>query len=161
MTEPEAILAASDVLHDVSKEATGGLGFEHAIALRKALHVLISDARQALSDVESEMVRQVEKNAKTVDGVTYVRGKKKSITTDHERLLSVAYQRALRDATQPDGTVDWQALGEYVGNIIVTLYLSPSTQPKQSGLDFLDVKKTQYTQERITGWKLLALGDED
>jgi hypothetical protein len=28
-------------------------------------------------------------------------------------------------------------------------------------LDFLDVKKTQYTQERITGWKLLALGDED
>jgi hypothetical protein len=160
MIEPEAVLAATDVVEGVSEEATHGFGFEHAISMRRALQQHIAAARQALSDVESEMVRQVEKNAKTIDGVTYTRGAVKSFTTDHERLLSVAYQRALQEATQPDGNIDWEALGEYYGNIMTTLYLSPSTKPKVSGLEFLGVGKKQYTTERINGWKLLAIGED-
>jgi hypothetical protein len=161
MTTPEDVYAARFVLDDVSKEATEGFGFEHAISMRRALLDLISTARQTLSDVESEMVRQVEKHAKTIDGVTYTRSARKSVTTDHERLLSMAYQRALQEATQPDGNVDWEALGEYFGNIMVSLYLSPSTTPKATGLKFLGVGKKQVTTESITGWQLGVYGEED
>lgn len=161
MTTPADIDAAIDVLYDVSKEATEGMGFDEAIALRASLQLLIREARQTLSDVESEMCRQVEKHAKTIDGVTYRRGAKKSITTDHERLLSIAYQRALDEATnQEDGTVDWEALGEYMRDIMISLYLSPSTTPKATGLKFLGVGKKEHTTERITGWQLETYGEE-
>lgn len=161
MTVPADIDAACDVLYDVSAEATGGMGFDEAIAMRKALQHLITSARQTLSDVESEMCRQVEKNAKTVNGVTYMRTAKKSVTTDHERLLSIAYQRALDEATnQSDGTIDWGALGEYLRDIMISLYLSPSTAPKATGLKYLGVGKKEHTTERITGWQLSTYGEE-
>lgn len=160
MIEPADIEAANDVVYKCGQEAEN-LDFDRAIALRSRLLCLISDAKTALSNVEQDMVRQVEHQAKKINGITYTRGAVKSTTTDHERLLSVAYQRALQEATQPDGNIDWEALGEYFGNIIVSLYLAPSTKPKVSGLDFLNVGKKQYTTERITGWKLLAIGEED
>lgn len=158
---PEDFYAINDVLLDVCKEATEGMDFDRAIVLRQSLISLIKEARQTLSDVESEMCRQVEKHAKTIDGVTYVRQAKKSITTDHERLLSIAYQRALQEATnQSDGTIDWGTLGEYLRDIMISLYLSPSTTPKATGLKFLGVGKKEHTTERITGWQLETYGEE-
>lgn len=160
MIDPVEIYASSDMVRQCGEEAEN-LEFDRAIELRDALQLLLAKAKTALANVEMDMVRQLEHQAKKINGITYTRRAVKTFKTDHERLLSVAYQRALADATQQDGNIDWEALGEYYGNIIVSLYLAPSTKPKVSGLEHLGVGKKQFTDERITGWQLGVYGEED
>lgn len=160
MIQPDEIYATTDIVKDVSKEATEGFGFEHAIEMRRAVQELIKVAQSALSDIESEMIRQVEKHAKTVNGVTYVRGPKKTVTADHERILSLAYRKAVFDSLDENGAIDYDRLGEIMGNIVISLYLSPSTVPKVTGLEHIGADKKDVTTETTKGWKLQVFGDE-
>jgi hypothetical protein len=157
---PEDLQAARQVVHEVGEESDD-MDFTAAIQLRRELQRLAATVKSSLSLVETEMLRQVEKNAKTVNGVTYARTANKVARTDHERLLSLAYKRALGDATNPeDGSVDWTLVGEAMSNIMTSLYLAPSTTPKAGGLDFLGVEPSDVITETIKGYKLIVLGEE-
>jgi hypothetical protein len=156
--DPNEIDAMCDVLHALEQECEN-VDFGEATEVRRALGRLITAGQNALSMLESDMVRQVEKHARTVNGVTYVRTPVKSATGDHSLILSAAYKRALQDATREDGTVDWEALGEYVADIVTSLYLSPSSNIKRGGLEFLGLDKSRVTTERIKGYKLGVIGD--
>lgn len=153
--------AACDVINEV-KEASDQVAFELAAGQRAALVRVKKAAEEAIAMLETEMLRQVEKNPRKVGGLTYASGPKKVTTWSHELILDRAWKKALADATNSeDGTVDWDLLGQAMRELVTDLYLSPSVKAKTGGLGYVGLKPEQVSTETTKGSVLVVVGDAE
>lgn len=159
MTTPADIKAAGDVLVDVASEADN-MGFEEATIMRESLFELRKQLGDAISFVESAMLRQCERAPKVIqldDGrvLTFINSPAKSTKTDHNKVLARLYRMALDESTNPEtGNVDWVKLGETVTDLVIGTYLSPSTTAKRGGLNALGISRRDVETSTTTGRKL-------
>lgn len=165
MTTPADIQAAGQVVVDVQEESDH-LGFEEAVIMREALLALKKQVTDAISLVESEMLRQCERAPKVVDfdgrTLTFINGPDKSVKTDHHRVLTALYQHALQLASDAeDGHVDWVALGHILEGLVIDTYLSPSTSAKAGGLSALGLGRRDVETATTTRRKLVIHEESD
>lgn len=156
---PEDIQGGTDVARKVSEESPDA-DFELLVGQRRELLRQAIAVAEAISFVETEMLRQVEKHAKTIAGVTYARGQHTAKVNNHELVLDRAWRKALWDATNHEnGAVDWDLAGQAMREIVGSLYLSPSSWVKAGGLRFLGIERSEIESETVKGYKLIVIGD--
>lgn len=152
--------AACDVINEV-KEHSDQVAFELAAGQRAALIRVRKAAEEAIVMLETELLRQVEQNPRKVGGLTYARGPKKVTTWSHEVILDRAWKKALGDAMNSDGAVDWDLLGQAIRELVTDLYLSPSVKAKTGGLSYIGLKPEQVSSETTKGTALVVVGDAE
>jgi hypothetical protein len=153
--------AAADVIAQV-KENSDQVAFELAAGQRAALIRVKKAAEEAIAMLETELLRQVEKNPRSVGGLTYTRGPKKVTSWSHELILDRAWKKALADSTnQQDGTIDWDHLGQAIRELVTDLYLSPSVKAKTGGLSYVGLKPADVSTETTKGTVLVVVGDAE
>lgn len=158
--------AVTDLVKALCDQAEN-LDFQRAAMLRAALGRLKTAVGDARSFVERDMLRQVEKNPRVVtmpDGqeLTFLSGKDKTATWNHELILDRAWKKAFQDSMdEADGTVDWDRLGQAIREIFTGLYLAPSTRAKSGGLEFIGLDQRAVVEEKVKGRKLIVMGDDE
>lgn len=153
MPTPNDILAAGDVLNDVIGAAEDA-DFVDMTKVREELLLLKKQVADAIAAVEMEMLRQVEKNPREVNGVVYTRAPKRRVTTNHDAVLLAATTKARMDSIDP-------ATGEFVHDpieltrdIFASLYLSPSVKAKRAGLTHIGLTPQDVESSEIVGYEL-------
>lgn len=156
LPNPNDLLAASDVLGDVTDNVEDA-DFESLTKVREELLHLKSMVATAISATEMEMLRQVEKNPREVNGVVYTRAPKRRVTTNHDAVLVAASAKAREDAIDRE-------TGEFVGDpielmrdIMVSLYLSPSVKAKRAGLSHIGLDPKDVESSEIVGYELRTI----
>lgn len=165
MTTPADLEAAGMVVVDVQNESDH-LGFDEAVAMREALLVLKKQVLDAISLVESEMLRQCERAPKVVETdtgrLTFINGADRSVKTDHHHVLTTMYRHALALATdEADGHVDWVALGNILEGLVIDTYLAPSSSAKTGGLSALGLGRKDVETATVTRRKLVIHEESD
>lgn len=148
------ILAASEVLHQLMEESDD-MDFERAADIRLALGALILDAREALSLIEMEMVRQVEAAPRQVGRLNYMAVNKYKERDDHDAIEAHVVAAARLAAVDRDtGEIDAAAAARWAAHYMRKLYVSPSVQAKKGALDELEMDPREVRERQAVGRRL-------
>lgn len=153
---PSDLLALGDIVVDAAEGAEGA-DFVDLTKQREELLHLKTLVANAIIATEMEMLRQVERNPREVNGVVYTRAPKRKVTTNHDAVLVAASAKAREDA------IDHET-GEFVGDpielmrdIMVSLYLSPSVKAKRAGLTHIGLEPRDIETSEIVGYELKVI----
>lgn len=157
---PQDVQAVADVLKDVSEESDH-MPIEHAALMREEVIRLIVVARETLSLIETEMLRQCEGSPKVVDMPdgsrhVFLNSPDYSLTFDHHLVLDRMWKTALDDGSREDGSVDWGVVGQIVETLVTSLYLSPSREPKREGLKKVGIDPRAVESKTLRARKLIV-----
>lgn len=157
---PEDLKAVVDVLRDVGEESDH-MPIEHGAVMREEMIKLIGVAKQTLSLIESEMLRQCERAPKVVDmpdgtRQTFLNSPEYSLTFDHHLVMDRAWKTALDDGMREDGSIDWSRVGRKMESLVSALYLSPSREPKRGGLALIDIDPRAVESKELKARKLIV-----
>lgn len=157
---PQDVQALVDVLRDVGEESDH-MPIEHAAVMREEVIKLIAAARETLSLIESEMLRQCEGSPKVVDmpdgtRQTLLNSPDYALTFDHHLVLDRAWKTALHEGMRDDGSVDWGSVGRRMEHFVTSLYLSPSREPKRGGLALVGIDPRAVETKEMRARKLVV-----
>lgn len=142
---PADLAAAEAVVRDAG-ESADSIGFEEAADLLQALDGLENAVKDTKALLRTELLRQVEKQPRRHNGITYDRRPKRTWIFDHEKIReAIARQFGVGQAYR--SIVD--ALDAHAA-----VYISPSTTAKVGGLKKIGLDKKDAGSYRNDGYEL-------
>lgn len=147
---PADVAAAEAVVRDVG-EMSDSIGFEEAADLRTALLTLLDATKGSLAVLETELLRQVEKQPRRYRGFTYDRKPKRSWRFHHEEIRQKTVSTILAQTGPVPGLKD--ALVDAL-DLHSDIYISPSTEAKVGGLKKIGLEKKDAGRYENKGYEL-------
>lgn len=132
--------ALAGFIHDEVTEQSDQVSFEQAVELMDAVKAVERSCREAMSLLESELMRQLEGGARQVGTRVFARVDKYKDRVDHPTIERAVVQHAVSAATDREtGEIDPRTAAVEAVRGMHDLYLAPATKVKTSKLKNYDV----------------------